>query len=361
MENPNSQYEMLDLLLCPAFCVKDGVIVKVNPAAQQRMLRPDCQVRDLIETGAEEYAAFSGGCLFLTLQFCGCTYPTTVTDVNGLHVFCLETENTDRELRAMALAALELRRSLSGITTVVDRLMRSIHQLGQPELSTNAAELNRSLFQTLRMINNMSDAARYQNGCATPLTTQDICAVLDEIFARAAELASHAGIQIQFTNLDTPVYCLVDMERLERGIFNIISNAMKFTPAGGTIRAELNRNGNRLYLHIQDSGCGIAPGLKGSIYTQYLREPSIEDSRSGIGLGMMLIRAAAEAHGGTVLIDQPDGCGTRVTLTLEIRKAAPNQFRSPALTFDYAGELDHALMELSDALPLAAYRVDTVN
>ena len=110
-----------------------------------------------------------------------------------------------------------------------------------------------------------------------------------------------------------------------------------------------------LHLQVLDSGSGIAQQIRSSIFHRYLRQPGIEDSRWGLGLGMVLIRSAAASHGGTVLIDSPTGAGTRVTMTLAIRQRTEAALRSPILRVDYAGERDHGLIELSDSLPAALY------
>ena len=110
-----------------------------------------------------------------------------------------------------------------------------------------------------------------------------------------------------------------------------------------------------LQLQIQDNGSGIAQDILGNVFYRYLRQPAIEDSRFGLGLGMVMIRSAAASHGGTVLIDQPEGTGTRITLTLAIRQNGGNMLRSNVLRVDYAGELDHGLVELADCLPSELY------
>ena len=69
----------------------------------------------------------------------------------------------------------------------------------------------------------------------------------------------------------------------------------------------------------------------------------------------MLVRSAAASHGGAVLIDQPEGGGARVTMTIAIRQSTSGTLRSPILRVDYAGERDHALVELSDVLPAQCY------
>ena len=72
---------------------------------------------------------------------------------------------------------------------------------------------------------------------------------------------------------------------------------------------------------------------------------------------MVLIRSAAASHGGAVLIDQPEGSGTRVTLTLAIRQDTSGNVRSPLLRMDYAGERDHGLLELSESLPAELFEI----
>ena len=131
---------------------------------------------------------------------------------------------------------------------------------------------------------------------------------------------------------------------------------MKFTPKGGKISAKLIRRHDRLYLTVQDTGSGIPENQRSNVYTRFLRHPGLDDNRQGIGLGMVLIRSAATAHGGTVLIEHPKDNGLRLTMTLEIRQNRDGTVRSPGLRVDYAGEWDHSLIELSESLPASAYK-----
>ena len=361
MDQETNAMGMLDLMVRPGFCVHNNTIVKVNQAAQSHMIAPGADVRDYLHTGSEEYGDFTGGCLYLTLNICGTLWGASVTQVDHFHVFILDQEADQTELQAMALAAKELREPLTSVMTTADRLFPMVAQDSDPALQEQVARLNRGLFQMLRVISNMSDANRYSSAPTSRQETLDIRALLEEIFGKAAELVSHTGLALRFTNLPEPVFCLADAEMLERAVLNIISNAIKFTPKNGTIEASLKRQGSKLYLSVQDSGPGVAENLKGSIHSRYLRQPAIEDSRFGIGLGMVLIRSAAASHGGTLLMDQPEGKGARITLTLEMRQASANTLRSRVLRVDYAGERDHGLIELSDALPASLYDTKKIN
>lgn len=355
MEREVDAMGMLDLMVRPGFCVKDNKIVKVNPAAEALMLVPGMEMDVLLHTGREEYAEFQEGCLYLTLSLNGKNWGTSVTAMEDFHVFLLEQDADQAELQAMALAARELREPLANVMTTADRLFPMSALDDDPGLRDQVARLNRGLLQMLRVIGNMSDANRYTTDIGSGMETRDVCSLLQEIFDHCGDLLTHAGVSLTFRNLPTPVSCLVDSEKLERAVLNILSNAIKFTPKGGTIDCSLTRRGTMLYLRVQDSGSGIAENLKGSLHSRYLRQPGIEDSRFGIGLGMVLIRSAAALHGGTVLVDQPEGKGTRITMTMTIRQNTSGRLRSNVLRVDYSGEQDHSLVELSESLPSFLY------
>lgn len=355
MEQQTDAMAMLDLLVRPGFCVKNGIIVRVNRAAEGRMIAPGDKIDALLSTGQEEYQDLNEGCLYLTLNFSGEEWGASVTRMGDFDVFLLDQDANQAELRAMALAAQDLRKPLSSVMTAANRLFPIIEDQNDPTAREQVARLNRGLYQLLRIVGNMSDATRYRTSTVPRQEIRDITAILADIFEQAATKSQTAGIAVQFSNLREPVYCLVDTEKLERALYNILSNALKYTPKGGFINGKLVKRGTKLYLTVQDSGCGIPDKACGNVYACFLREPGIEDSRQGIGLGMVLIRAAAAAHGGTVLIEQPKDQGARITMTMEIRQNAASSLRSPTLMVDYAGEWDHSLIELSDVLPAELY------
>lgn len=354
MEDTKNIIGMLELMVHPAFCVKKGKILHSNQAAQSYMLSSGTPVRDLLATGVEEYEDFSEGDLYLTMQLAGRSCGAAVTRFEDVDVFVLDQEPEQTELQAMALAAQELRGPLSGLIAVADKLFPNIDEQNHSQV----AQMNRSMFQIQRIVGNMSDASRFSRENASPMDVRNITAIFREVFARARELISSLGITLRYTTQCGSIYCMTDEDRLERAIYNILSNAVKFTPKGGTIDVRLIQRGNKLYLTVQDSGSGIDE--IGSVHSRYRREPRLEDGRLGIGLGMVLIRTAAAVHGGTLLIEQPKDSGARVTMTIAIRESG-NMVRSPLYRIDYAGHRDHGLLELSESLPWELYDADSVN
>lgn len=351
--------DMLDLLTNPAFYVKDGMVIRTNQAARGIPIADGTPVVQLISIGVEEYEAFTGGCLYLQLQL-GSEVGAYVTKLDGMDVFVVEKDEEFAELQAMALAAQEIRQPLASLMAMTDQLFPLLRGSDVPEADEQVARINKSLYQMLRIVSNMSDAYGYCTCSNSRQEPRDIPQLLQEIFEAVIPLAQAAGIQMEFSNTAGSIYSLADPERLERAISNILSNAIKFTPAGGVIQAQLVRRGHRLYLTVSDNGNGIPEDLRASVYRRYQRQPGLEDGRFGIGLGMVMIRSVASQHGGTVLLEQDDS-GVRLTMTLAIRQDTEGRVRTPVMRVDYAGERDHRLIELSESLPAHLYGPNKVN
>jgi signal transduction histidine kinase len=109
----------------------------------------------------------------------------------------------------------------------------------------------------------------------------------------------------------------LDRERFFQVLSNLIGNAIKFTPEGGTItvRTELQRN--ELLFTVSDSGPGIAPAELPHVFNRYWQARS--ERRLGSGLGLYIAKGIIEAHGGRIWVEAPPGSGARFQFTLLIR------------------------------------------
>ena len=361
MDEIQDKITMLNQMPSPAFLVKDGIITNVNPAAKQYMITEGQALQPMLITGAAEYAQFQSGCLYLTLNICGTSFGASVTKMHSHDYFVLEQTEDQAELQSMALAAQHLREPLSNIMTVADRLFPMNCFDNDPAALDQIARINRGLYQMLRIVSNMSDSYRYSQDGSANMEIRDICGFMQEVFNEHAPLVKHMDISLSFENLNDPIYCLIDAEKLERAISNILSNAVKFNIRGGTIHAKLTRVNKMLYLTVHNTGTSIRECADGNLYSQYQRQPGLQESRFGIGLGMVLIRRAAAIHGGTVLVQQSLEEGTRVTMSIAICQDSSPIVRSGIFRIDYAGERDHKLLELSESLPATLYQRENVN
>ena len=355
MEEQKDMNGMLEMMTQPAFLVKSGVITAVNQAARQLLIEADTSVEPLLGQHMQDYSDFTNGCLCLTLTVSGCLQQASVTRMSDFDVFVVDQMAGQAQLQAMSLTAMTLREPLSDIMAITDQLFGDSPQDQNPQAQARLCHMNRRLSQLHRIVCNMTDAISYAGSTPPRMVCQDICAVVEEIFEHAGTLITESGFRFSYSGPQQSVFCMVSADRLERAIYNMLSNSMKNAAPGSLIEATLTHRGNRMYLSVQDDGSGIPVHLRSSVCTRYLRQPGIEGPSSGLGLGMVLVRGAAAAHGGTVLIDQPNEKGVRITMSLAIRPCQSTTIRSNTLRVDYAGKRDHGLLELSDVLPPEFY------
>lgn len=345
MEQENIINSLLELIERPAFCVCDGKVLQVNQAARQRLIAAGTDISDLLGNDIAVYESFNGGTQTLTVNISGTAYNAQVSRAGNMDVFVLDSG--DAQMQAIALAAQNLRGPLNSVMTVADYLScDNRDQMNQ---------LQRGLSRLHRIVCNMSDAYRYQQDSAARKETTNLTAVFDECMEAIRNHLNSCSIALEYSSPNISIWSPADREMLERAIYNLISNAVKFADAGSTLQAKLVQKENLVSFSLQ---CASNTVNTATAFSRYLRQPGIEDSRFGIGLGMPLVRAIAAAHGGTVLIDHPEEHTTRITMTLEVVNSSENLVRSSIRipTSNYAGDRDRGLLELSEILPADAYQ-----
>lgn len=341
----------LDDYLCPAFTVSDGIIRRLNHAACYIGLTEQMPVSSLLHA-PEDYADYEDGCLYLSLSVGTTDYSATVCKKDGCDLFLLDHQ-LEQQLWTFSLVSQQLRTPLSNVMTIAEQLLKEL-----PEGSEYAGEMRRSLNQLHRMTCNMSDAGRYSCETTAHQSTIDMAALINEVMEKVCSLAEQKSIRVLYEPLRQPVISLADAEMVERAVLNLMSNALKATPAGGSIRTGLSVRNDKLLFQVCDGGAGMDSDIRSAAFSQYLRRPSPTGFGQGLGLGLVIVRSAAIAHGGTVLLEHPQNEGMRVTVSFAIRKSSTLKFSSPVILGDYAGERDHALLELSDVLPAEAYKTE---
>ena len=350
MEQLDQFSTLLSLIERPAFCTRNGTVVYANAAAQKRQVALGTDISAFLSGDEPVTEPPQGGYLYLPLTIFGITSGASVLPMEDKLLFVLEDDDTDARLQALALASQQLRSPLFGVMTSVEQL--SVQKdASDPAFQLQVTHLQKRLFQLLRLVNNMSDTYRFNLPGNTQTETVNLTSFFYQVLETAKHLLEDADYTLCFTVPRQAVFCLANREVLERAIYNLISNAVKFSPKGSTITAALTQQGNTLHFTVKDSGEGILKNIMGDLFSRYTRMPGIEDGRFGLGLGLTLVRTAALIHGGTLLLEQPEGQGVKIDMTIPIRQCAQNTVRTQILSVDYTGERDHGLLELSDVLP----------
>ncbi len=227
--------------------------------------------------------------------------------------------------RFTADASHELKTPLTVLRAGVERAIT------MPSLPPEALA---ALEETLQEINRMTELveallmlARADEG-TTPLhrETVDLRAIVEETGETGELLAAEAGVNMEVATPADPVIVPVDASRIRQLILNLLTNAVKYTPAGGSVRLQLGPSNGRVTLTVADSGVGIAPGDLPHIFDRFWRADSARTrtgERSGTGLGLAICKWIAEAHGGRIDVQSRPGRGTTFTVTLPRETTAP--------------------------------------
>jgi len=169
--------------------------------------------------------------------------------------------------------------------------------------------------RVLVMLTTLMDITEAESG-AMPLKREPVS--LADVVSRAVDLyrdtADAKGVTLA-ASADDGVRASVDRTRLEQVAANLLDNAIKYTPAGGRVDVSARREGGRAVLRVSDTGLGIPADEQPRIWDRLFRGDQSRAER-GLGLGLSLVKAVVEAHGGAVSVDSQLGRGSTFTVSL---------------------------------------------
>jgi signal transduction histidine kinase len=174
---------------------------------------------------------------------------------------------------------------------------------------------------------NLIDAARIDAGrLALQQQETDVGDVVEDALLLARCAGDLKGIALHSSVAPNLPRAEVDALQLERVISNLVGNAVKFTPAGGSVTLSVWQAGDGIVLEVADTGIGIAPDELPKVFEEYSHYAP-NRSIDGSGLGLYIVKAIVEAHGGNVTVTSTLGQGATVTVNLPIKSS---QTKSPA-------------------------------
>jgi signal transduction histidine kinase len=147
-----------------------------------------------------------------------------------------------------------------------------------------------------------------------------------EVVSELSSDAMRAGVTLRPVIGRELGFIRADPEGLWQLVRNLVENAVRYTPRGGTVCVSLSRGQRGLRLEVKDSGIGIAEKDLPHVFDEFYRAANAREfSRDGTGLGLAIVRAVAEQHGGSVTIDSAPGRGTLVAVDLPLEPLAPKR------------------------------------
>jgi signal transduction histidine kinase len=173
------------------------------------------------------------------------------------------------------------------------------------------------------LINDILDLALIESGALRlELERIDLYALLSDVAHHAGDWAAKNGLTLELDCRPDAGLFLADQRRMRQVVFNLLSNAFKFTPTGGTIRLSGRIIGEDVQIAVADNGPGLAPDVKANVFERFSAQ-SQAGTRAGAGLGLALVNRFLELHDGWVEIESDNG--TLVRCHIPRRIADGNQ------------------------------------
>src|SRR4051812_17186518 len=249
-----------------------------------------------------------------------------VTDLSDLREANSNRDRAQRDSRTkdefLATFAHEVRNPLGAIGAAAQMLEAARATGGAG--STRAYEvIVQQVDHISRLTNDLLDVERVVAG-KLRLNRQpiDVAGAVRQVIATFSEVtAADRRIIVR----SEPAWVEWDAVRLQQVLSNVISNAIKYTPAGGEIRVDVHAHGGDVVVVVEDSGFGISAAALPGIFDMYMQvDRTLDHARNGLGIGLALVRRLVELHGGTVVASSAgEGRGSTFTVRL-IRVAAPS-------------------------------------
>lgn len=253
------------------------------------------------------------------------------TSKSELEVTNAKLEENNQKLRELdeaksrffANVSHELRTPLTLLIAPIESMRNRGDRLSATEKDDLLATMQGNAMRLLKLINDLLALVRMESGA---IQIRRAPVALDE-FVRglgnsAASMAKDKRIHLNVTCAPELGRVMADSEKLERICLNLMFNALKFTPTGGTVDVSAQRDGEWIRLQVRDTGVGISKEDQEKIFMRFWQaDTSSQRKFQGMGIGLSLVKEIAEAHGGSVAVESEPGHGTTMTVLLPYEEA----------------------------------------
>ena len=225
-------------------------------------------------------------------------------------------ELNQSKLRFFTNISHEFRTPLTLIVSQLEMLMERNDI--QPLVYGKLVGIHRNTLRMKRLITELLDFRKQEQGFEKfKYSKQDIYSFLEEIYLSFKEYARGKQIIFEYFNKDRSLDVWFDVVQLEKVIYNLLSNAFKYTPLGGTVSLSVQEYENSVMILISDTGIGIAEENLNKIFDRFYQVDSL-DNQKGTGIGLALAKSIIEAHKGKIGARSREGKGTTFVVELPL-------------------------------------------
>lgn len=246
-----------------------------------------------------------------------------IGEVRVVHDVTKERELEQLKEEFMSTISHELRTPLFSIQGFIQILLENEEELDAPTRQEFLSIIQTQAVQLSEMVNNLLDASKFDEG-KLKFERQPVAmlAVLQQTLLKLRGFAHQQKVKLESELAPTLPAIIGDKERLEQVLTNLIGNAIKFTPADGTVTVSASTTDQEILIQVKDTGIGIPPQVQKHIFSRYYQvenQPS-EGSKRGSGLGLYIAQQTIEGHGGQIWVESDGipGRGSTFSFTLPL-------------------------------------------
>ncbi len=184
--------------------------------------------------------------------------------------------------------------------------------------------MERQISQLVRLIDDLMDVSRITRGQLTLRRERvDLRSIVESAVETAQPQMTSAGVRLVIELPEQPLMLDADSTRISQVFLNLLTNAAKFTPNGGTVTIGVKTHVDRVSVLVRDTGIGIAPADQDRVFGMFVQlNRDMRRSQTGLGIGLTLVKQMTELHGGSVAVwSEGIGKGTEFTITLPLADA----------------------------------------
>jgi signal transduction histidine kinase len=225
----------------------------------------------------------------------------------------LETQETLRK-RLTADVAHELRTPLTTLQSTVEAMLDGVWTADETHLNSMREEVLR----LNKLVDELGTLSRFESE-SLRLNTEsfDLRELCQQAIQNFENIARQKGVHLTCTG--SQAFVEADRDKIGQVLINLMHNALKFTPAGGTVSITTTTEHDRAVLTVRDTGCGIAPEHLPFIFERFYRaDPSRARETGGSGIGLAIALAIAKAHNGDIRVSSTVGEGSEFVLSLPL-------------------------------------------
>lgn len=215
----------------------------------------------------------------------------------------------------LAIVSHDLRNPLGAASSSASMLLEDFEH--PPEVRKWLEFIRRNVDTSLRMISDLLDVERIaENKMEMNLSAHPINPIVREACETFVLAAKTKDIEFEINCSEVEIEADCDPDRITQVLFNLLSNALKFTPAHGKISVAIERHDDALRISVCDTGSGMPENKMSKIFDRYAQLPSKD--RSGLGLGLYIAKSIVEAHGSDLKVESTELVGTTISFALRM-------------------------------------------